>query len=210
VQSERGFTLIELIIVLFILGILAAVVVVNVVGLTNRGEAEGYASDLGTIQLAVSAFYADAHAYSSAGGWDEAGNYTSVHNYPTMSGADSELYLGNEVRLGKYTVHAMMDGNDSKPATTDDIIAATIWMGLLVNGPGTGTGLAPVPDTKDNSAPLRGESGPYLNPLPRSCSEYNFSVGTGTITWVVGAYGRVYGVFEQNGVWYSGYGGRYP
>jgi prepilin-type N-terminal cleavage/methylation domain-containing protein len=209
-QSERGFTLIELIIVLFILGVLAAVVVVNVVGLTKRGEAESYASDLGTIQLAVSAFYADAHACSSAGGWNEAGNYTSVHNYPTKLGTDSPLYLGNEVVLGKYKVHIVMDGKNSKPATTDDIIAAAIWMGLLVNGPGTGTGIAPVPDTKDNSAPLRGESGPYLNPLPRSCSGYNFSAGSGTITWVVGDYGRVYGVFEQAGVWYAGYGGRYP
>jgi type II secretory pathway pseudopilin PulG len=196
--------------VLFILGILAAVVVVNVVGLMGRGEAESYATDLGTIQLAVSAFYSDAHAYSDAGGWDEAGNYTSVHNYPTRSGTDSTLYLGNEVILGKYKVHIVMDGNDSKEATTGDIIGAAIWMGLLVNGPGTGTGIAPVLDTKDNSAPLQRESGPYLNPLPRSCSQYNFSKGTGTITWVIGAYGRVYGVFEFGGLWYAGYGGKYP
>jgi type II secretory pathway pseudopilin PulG len=196
--------------VIFILGILAAVVVVNVVGLTRRGEAEGYASDLGTIQLAVSAFYSDAHAYSSTGGWDEAGNYTSVHNYPTATGDASRLYLGSEVILGKYKVHVVMDGNDSKEATTGDIIAAAIWMGLLTHGPGSGTGIAPVLDTKDNSAPLQGENGPYLNPLPRSCSQYNASAGTGTITWIVGEYNRVYGVSEQAGVWYAGYCGRYP
>jgi type II secretory pathway pseudopilin PulG len=201
-----------LIIVLFILGILAGVVIVNVVGLTKRGEAEGYATDLGTIQVAVSAFYADAHAYSSTGGWDEAGNYTSVHNYPTQSGADSALYLGSEVRLGKYAVHVVMDGNDSKPATTDDIIAAAIWMGMLVNGPGYGDASGAVPDVApgDNNSPLANENGPYLQSMPKSCSEYNFSTGSGTITWVVGAYGRVYGVFEQAGVWYAGYGGRYP
>jgi type II secretory pathway pseudopilin PulG len=199
-----------LIIVLFILGILAGVVVVNVAGLIGRGEAESYATDMGTIQLAVSAFYADAHAYSSTGGWNEAGNYTSGPHYPTGSGTDSALYLGGEVRIGKYAVHLVMDGNDSKPATMDDIIAASIWMGLLTNGPGSGTGIAPVLDTKDNSAPLQGENGLYLNPLPKSCSQYNSSKGTGTITWIIGAYGRVYGVFESGGKWYAGYGGRYP
>jgi len=194
--------------VLLILGILAAVVVVNVVGLTGRGEAESYAVDERTIQLVVSTFYADAHAYSSTGGWNEAGNYASVHNYPTATGTASTLYLGNETGMGKYKVHVVMNGSDI--AATDDIEAAAIWMGLLVNGPGDGTGISPVLDTMDNSAPLAGEPGPYLNPLPKSCSGYNSSNGTGTITWIVGAYNRIYGVFEQGGVWYAGFGGRYP
>lgn len=193
---------------LLILGILAAVVVVNVVGLTGRGEAESYAVDERTIQLSVSTFYADAHAYSSTGGWNEAGNYNSVHNYPTALGIASNLYLGNETSMGKYKVNVVMKGSDI--ATTDDIKAAAIWMGLLVNGPGDGTGISPVLDTMDNSAPLRGEPGPYLNPLPKSCSRYNSSAGTGTITWIVGKYNRVYGVFEDGGVWYAGFGGRYP
>jgi len=193
-----------------ILGILAAVVVVNVVGLTGRGEAESFATDERTIQLSVSTFYADAHAYSSTGGWNEAGNYGSVHNYPTATGTASRLYPGNETSIGKYKVNVVMDGTDSMPATTGDIESAAIWMGLLVNGPGDGTGISPVLDTMDNSAPLGGEPGPYLNPLPKSCSKYNSSNGTGTITWIVGAHNRIYGVFEQGGVWYAGFGGRYP
>ena len=194
----------------FILGVLATVVVVNVVGLIGRGEAESYATDLGTIQVAVSAFYADAHAYSNSGGWNEAGNYTSVHNFPTATGTDSTLYLGNETTIGKYKVNVVMDSTTGMPATTGDIIDAAIWMGLLVNGPGSGTGIAPVLDTKDNSAPLQGENGPYLNSLPKSCSQYNSSAGTGTFTWIVGGYNRVYGVFESGGLWYAGYGGTYP
>ena len=191
-----------------ILGILAAVVVVNVVGLTGRGEAESYATDERTIQMAVSTFYADTHAYSSTGGWNEASGYTSVHNYPTASGAASNLYLGNETMMGKYKVNVVMDGTDNTPANEEidhDITAAAIWMGLLTNGPGDGTA-----DTPGDSAPLAGETGPYLNPLPKSCSNYNSSSGTGTITWIVGAYNRIYGVFEQGGVWYAGFGGRYP
>ncbi len=190
---------------LLILGILAAVVIVNVVGLTGRGEAESYATDESTIQLSVSTFFADTHAYSSTGGWnEEASGYTSVHNYPTESGAASNLYLGNETP-GKYKVNVVMDGTDGMPATTGNITAAAIWMGLLTNGPGDGTA-----DTPGDSAPLRGEPGPYLNPLPKSCSKYNSSVGSGTITWIVGEHGTVYGVFEQGGTWYAGFGGRYP
>ena len=194
---------------LVILGILAAVVVVNVVGLTGRGEAESYATDESTIQLVVSTFYADVHAYSSNGGWNEEAG-TSVHNYPTASGAASMLYLGNETGMGKYKVNVVMNGNGTA-ARDADIQASAIWMGLLVNGPGDGTGISPVlDDTMDNSAPLAGEHGPYLNPLPRSCSKYNSLTGTGTITWVVGAYNRIYGVFEDGGRWYAGFGGRYP
>lgn len=200
---------------LFIMGVLAAVVVVNVVGLSGRGEAESYATDEQTIQYAVSIFYADTHAYSSStGGWNETGNYTSVHNYPTEGGNASTLYLGNETVMGKYTVNVVMDSINDQPATADAIKTAAIWMGLLVNGPGqcdvTGKGQGPDEAPGDNNSPLAGEHGPYLNPLPRSCSQRNSSSGTGTITWVVGEYNRIYGVFEQGGVWYAGYGGRYP
>jgi len=200
--------------VLLILGVLAAVVVVNVVGLMGRGEVESYSTDEKTIQYAVSIFYSDTHAYSSTDGWNEADNYTSVHNYPTEFGNASTLYLGNETVMGKYTVNVVMDSINDQPATADAIKTAAIWMGLLVNGPGqcdvTGKGQGPDEAPGDNNSPLAGEHGPYLNPLPRSCSQRNSSSGTGTITWVVGEYNRIYGVFEQGGVWYAGYGGRYP
>ena len=211
---------------LLILGILAAVVVVNVVGLTGRGEVESYATDESTIQLVVSTFKSDIHAYSGIDGdgdgwidgWNEAGNasnYTSVHNYPIGNATDAaalDLYLGIETGMGRYKVNVVMNGSGN--ATTDDIKAAAIWMGLLTTGPGEGR---PGPDKSPpydsgvySNAPLAGEYGPYLNPLPRSCSQNNSSDGSGTITWIVGEHGMVYGVFEQGGTWYAGFGGRYP
>jgi type II secretory pathway pseudopilin PulG len=201
--------------VLFILGILATVVVVNVVGLTGRGEAESYASDAKTIQLAVYAFYADVHVYSKTGGWNEtAGNYTSVHNYPTRSGNDSTLYLDNEISLGKYKVRMVMERGSGMPATSGNIADATIWMGLLTNSPGDGEpGIdrAPPGDSRPYlNAPLAEEAGPYLNPLPQSCSIFNIYNGKGSIVWIIGEYGKVYGVFQSGDVWYAGYGGKYP
>jgi type II secretory pathway pseudopilin PulG len=208
--------------VVLILGILAAVVIVNVVGLTGRGQAESYATDEKTIQTVVSAFYADVHAYNNnvAVGWNEMGNHTSFHNYPTASGRyyyyykdesdEFSLHLGREDTVNGYNVRVVMrqdkDGSPPRDATTEDVAAAAIWMGLLVNGPREGTNS---PD-KDTSAPLAGEYGPYLNPLPKSCSQNNSLAGSGTITWIVGEYGRVYGVFKNGDMWYAGFGGRYP
>ena len=189
-----------------ILGVLASIVVISVVGLMGRGEKESYATDEKTIQTAVSAFYADIHAYSSTSGWNEpTGNHTSFHTYPTESGTYSSLYAGESVTLNGHTVREVWSAPD-KLATTPEIEAAAIWMGLLTKGPGEGTN----PPDRDTSAPLAGEYGPYLNPLPKSCSQHNSKYGSGTITWIVGEYGRVYGVFESGGTWYAGFGGRYP
>ena len=57
-KQDKGFTLVELLIVIVILGILATVTVFAVRGITDQGQTAACSADQKTIQTAVEAFYA--------------------------------------------------------------------------------------------------------------------------------------------------------
>jgi prepilin-type N-terminal cleavage/methylation domain-containing protein len=57
-RDERGFTLVELLIVVTILGILAAVVTTSLVGLTATAKTNACAEELRTVQTAMDALMA--------------------------------------------------------------------------------------------------------------------------------------------------------
>ena len=57
-KQDKGFTLVELLIVIVILGILATVTVFAVRGITDQGQNSACDTDQATLETAVEAFYA--------------------------------------------------------------------------------------------------------------------------------------------------------
>jgi prepilin-type N-terminal cleavage/methylation domain-containing protein len=64
-KQDKGFTLVELLIVIVILGILATVTVFAVTGITTRGKASACLSDVKTIQTAEEAYNANNGVYGT-------------------------------------------------------------------------------------------------------------------------------------------------
>ncbi len=65
-KQDKGFTLVELLIVIVILGILATVTVFAVTGITNKGKTSACQSDLKTIQTAEEAYAANTGSYTTS------------------------------------------------------------------------------------------------------------------------------------------------
>lgn len=66
--GAKGFTLVELLVVIVILGILAAVVVFAVAGVTNRGEDSACETELRSVRTAAQAHYAQNGSYPAGVG----------------------------------------------------------------------------------------------------------------------------------------------
>ena len=65
-KRDKGFTLVELLIVIVILGILATVTVFAVRGITNQGQTSACKADKKTLQVAAEAYMAQNGSYPAS------------------------------------------------------------------------------------------------------------------------------------------------
>ena len=66
--AETGFTLIELIVVIVILGVLASIVVFAVGGITNNSSKSACSTDKASVSAAEEAYFAQNNHYTDMGG----------------------------------------------------------------------------------------------------------------------------------------------
>jgi type IV pilus assembly protein PilA len=99
-KKAQGFTLVELLIVIAIIGVLAAIIVPNVTGLIGSGQPEAAKAELATVQAAMDTMMAKA-ALTSVTAVTTATN--NMATFPDATHPLSPSYLRSATTKGTYT-----------------------------------------------------------------------------------------------------------
>ena len=132
VRNIRGFTLLEVMVVIVILGILASMVVPNLMGSQERANMQKAVSDINALETSLSMYKMDNYKYpSTEQGLEALVTETDIEPMPRRFPEGGYVKRlpndpwGSEYQLLNPGEHSTMDvfsmGPDGEPGTDDDI-----------------------------------------------------------------------------------------
>lgn len=103
-RTQQGFTIVELLIVIVVIGILAALVITTYNGIQQKGRNTERTTDLKALQGQLEAYYAQNGAYPDSNdlGTSSANNVTFIQS--KMKGLDKEALRDPKAATGNYAM----------------------------------------------------------------------------------------------------------
>ena len=207
---QGGFTLLEIIVVVAILGILASILWPNVVGLLDRADEASVDSDTAAVTRATSRFKIDRH--KGPDGTNKWGQAAARRLYPTEDGKVGDIELNVSVEDPDAPLNFRIDQHVAGPgtgtvATDTDIANSLAWLGLLVNEPFNDSSAKQ--QARGEASPQDLERGEYLPAFPASAHSANTeqdgggSFTAGDFRYVVLHNGKVAAAYKSGATWYA-------
>lgn len=136
--KQKGFTIVELLVVIVVIGILAAITTVAYNGIQTRGRDAARASAVKSIQTAIELYKADNGVYPPLGCVDCGANASGLSTYlvPTYiaqvpsdpsPGRINYHYVWGPVANASYSIRVSYE---AKPACQQGVNMNSVWWGV--------------------------------------------------------------------------------